>query len=515
MRFLDETRSFTELSQFDLDAETIKKLPMKFCLQNHVAVLDDSGDTNQPATVGMLHPDNSELVNKVSEKLESPVKPVQLNSFEIRHALSTGYDVVLGELEDVPELKLSHDREIRFEEDLSPSQLLRDLLSEAVRVGASDVHIENYRNDVDLRFRVDGVLRQVTTPLSVENVDRVISKLKVMTEMDITDKRHAKDGRFTAAYRNEEDRTRMIDIRLNVIPGTHGEEAVMRILDREQFIFDTDHLGFTDLQEEMFQDLIDHPSGMILTVGPTASGKTTTLYTAIDELADAENKILSVEDPIEYQFDKVNQKQVSNDMSFADYTRAFLRQNPDAMMVGEIRDEETAEIAVRAANTGHLVLSTLHTGSAVMSISRLRSLGADDDYLAEVLLGMISQRLVRTICSECKTEVDPDPLTVKRFYPEEPDHTFYDGEGCEACDGTGYDGRTGIFELLVVDEELRQLIAEGTSTETIRQHVEDMGFEPLHVHALEKVEQGLVSLSEVARIISPPVELREIVKETV
>lgn len=506
-----ETRSFTELSQYDLKAETIKQLPMKFCLKNYVVVLDGSGGENDPATVGMLHPDNEKIVKKVSDELGSPVKPVQLNAFEIRRALSKGYDVVLQEMEEVPELKLSAEREIRFEENLSPTQILRDMLSQAVREGTSDVHIERYRNDVDLRFRVDGVLRQVTTPLSVENIQRVVSKLKVMTDMDITDKRHAKDGRFTASYREEEE-TRLIDFRLNVVPGTHGEEAVLRILDREQFVFDMAHLGFSDIQEEMYEDLIDHPSGMVLTVGPTASGKTTTLYTAVVELAHEQNKILSVEDPIEYQFDKVNQKQVSDEMSFADYTRAFLRQNPDAMLVGEIRDEETAEIAVRAANTGHLVLSTLHTGNAVMSISRLRSLGVDDDYLAEVMLGVISQRLVRTICSNCKVEVTPDPLTVKRFYPDEPNHTFYHGEGCEECNETGYQGREGVFEILVVDEELQGLIAEGTSTEAIRQHVEERGFEPLHVHALKKVEDGVTSLSEVARVISPPVELREIVK---
>lgn len=503
-----------DTAPYNVESDTVRQLPLEFCRENHVVVLDQGESGSGTFRVGMLHPEDEGLVEEVSEELDAPVNPVQLNPYEIRRALSVGYDDVSPDVSETPELELSTDRDIEFSENLTPGDILRDVLSVAVSEGASDVHIENYRHEVDLRFRVDGVLHPVDAPVTSGNVDRVISKLKVMCQLDITDDRHAQDGRFTGSFRNSDGTTRLIDFRVSVVPGTFGEEVVIRILDRERFIFDMSHLGFTDDQQGVYEDLINHPGGMVLTVGPTASGKTTTLYTAILELSHEQKKILTVEDPIEYQFDRVNQKQVDSEMGFADYTRAFLRQNPDVMLIGEIRDQDTAEIAVRAANTGHLVLSTLHTGNAVMAISRLRSLDVNDDYLAEVLLGVISQRLVRTICPNCKTQVDPDPSTVRRFYSREPDHTFYDGEGCSECQGTGYQGREGVFEVLVVDEELQNLISEGTSTEKIRQYLEEAGFEPLYEHALRKVEDGITSLSEVARVISPPVERRELIRRS-
>ncbi|MFB6357040.1 MAG: GspE/PulE family protein [bacterium] len=500
---------FHELPQYDLQEDDIKMLPYDYCVKNYVVVLDsyDPANDDNPV-IGMLHPEDEQLVEEIEEKLGYEIETVQLNGFEIRKALGIGYETEELSHEDIPSLVVSHQREISFGLDQSPTEMLMDLLSEAIKMGASDVHIECYPEDVDLRFRIDGVLRQITTPLSVENVHRVISKLKVMCELDITETRRDQDGRFSVSYIPKTGKEREVDVRLSVVPGPNGEDAVMRILDREQYILDLNKVGFQDTQLNQYRNLIHNPGGMILVVGTTGSGKTTTLYASVSELFDDEKKILTAEDPIEYEFQKVNQKQVNDSMGFADYTRAFLRQDPDIILIGEIRDETTAEISVRAANTGHLVLSTLHTGNAIMSISRLRSLKVDDDYLADVLLGVVSQRLVRKICENCKTQTDPEPKLIEDFYQKPPTQDFWTGEGCEECGETGYNGRTGIFEVLTIDEQLQDRIATGVPTEVIRKKVKDRGFKPLHKHALEKVRSGITSLEEVARVVMPPVRLK-------
>jgi len=280
--------------------------------------------------------------------------------------------------------------------------------------------------------------------------------------------------------------------------------VVMRILDRAQLILELERLGFRDNQLRAYSEMIHSPGGMVLAVGTSGSGKTTTLYAAINRINHEKIKILTAEEPIEFNFKKVNQKQVNNHMSFADYSRAFLRQDPDVIMIGEIRDPETATISVRAANTGHLVMSTLHTGNAVMAISRMRSLGVDDDYMADVLLGIVSQRLVRTICDDCKKEVEPSEKLIQKFYDSRPNHRFYRGDGCEQCDDTGYMGRTGVFEVLEATDDLQEMITKGVPTGMIRRELLNGDFQPLYTHALEKVEEGITSLEDVARVIMPP-----------
>src|SRR6185295_2323509 len=351
---------FTELPQFEIDGRSVRLLEYDYCVRSEVVVLgrvDPRG--KEPVTVGMLNPARRSQVAEVEAALCRKVRPVRLNGWEIRRALDEGYGT--GEAErDRAELLLGPVRDFSFEHDEDVPRLLDEILGRAVQLGASDVHIETYENDVDVRFRVDGVLRQVATPLSMANIQAAVTRLKVVSGLDIAERRRAQDGRVRALYGDGNGgHGRVVDFRLSVVPGPFGEDAVLRILDSAAPL-PLDKLGLGEALG-LFERLIANPEGMILVTGPTGSGKTTTLYAAIHRINTPANKILTVEDPIEYHFAKTNQKQISSQMGFADYARAFMRQNPDIILIGEIRDEDTASAAVRAAQTGHLVLSTLHT----------------------------------------------------------------------------------------------------------------------------------------------------------
>ena len=281
----------------------------------------------------------------------------------------------------------------------------------AIRRRATDVHLETYHRDVDLRLRIDGVLVQVTTALAPDNIVRVISRLKVLCELDLAERRRAQDGRLGVLFEG-----RRIDVRVSILPGLYGQDVALRLLDPERFILDLGRLEMAPAIGERWGRLIRYPHGLLLATGPTGAGKTTTLYATVGELRGDPRKILTVEDPVEYEFPKVNQKSVTAQMGFADHLRAFLRSNPDIMLVGEIRDVETAEVAIRAATTGHLILSTLHTRDAISAVARLRALGVSDDYLSDVLVGILAQRLVRRLCAECRLQAPAAEGLVARYF---------------------------------------------------------------------------------------------------
>jgi type II secretory ATPase GspE/PulE/Tfp pilus assembly ATPase PilB-like protein len=335
----------------------------------------------------------------------------------------------------------------------------------------------------------------------------VIARLKVLADLDIAERRRAQDGRIQALY---EDRQgggkgeRVVDFRLSVAPGPFGEDAVMRILEGSSALLDLERLGLDEQSFTTFSRMIENPEGLILVSGPTGSGKTTTLYAALARISRPDIKVLTAEDPIEYHFPKINQKQVSAQMSFADYARTFMRQNPDVILIGEIRDEETASAAIRAAQTGHLVLSTLHTNDAVRTISRLQTLGVDAGLISGSLLGAISQRLVRRLCTHCRYEAAPDPLQAERLHlPASPgsDTAFFKSRGCEACGGDGYKGRLGLYELFVLDGELADLVAREAPIHQIRAAAVERGMRTLLDDALAKARAGLTSLDEILRTI--------------
>ncbi len=506
-----DQEAFHELSQYDVRSELVRRLPVGYCVEKMVVVLDEEVDDGKGwYVVGMLNPDKEELVRDVEERLDRPVKPVRINAYEIRRAIEDGFQLEPSRAEEMPSMDISHEDTIELDMGQSGRKMVKDLLSDAIQAEASDVHLETYRNDVDLRFRINGVLRQVNTPLARANINKVINVLKVLSELDLVERRHAQDGRFRVRFTPEDGPPRHVGIRLSIGPGPFAEEATIQILDQEQFILDLEELGFPEPTLDAYRQVVSTPSGMVLLAGPTGSGKTTTLYSTIREIMDYEMKILTVEDPIEYEFEKINQKQVSKQMGFADYTRAFLRQDPDIILVGEIRDVETARVSIRAATTGHLVFSTIHTSNPLSAISRLRTLEVDDDYISDVLLGVLSQRLVRLNCENCVKEVAPDPTLVNLFYEEEPKHPFHRGTGCDACNGTGYRGRTGVFEFLIIDDPLRKMIAAGTPIEEMKKHAIREGFTPLYRHAHRRIERGETSLEEVARVVKPPMDVRAV-----
>ncbi len=495
---------FTELAHFEIDSRSVRLLEYDYCVQKEVVVLGRvDPKAKEPVAVGMLNPARRSLVAEVESALRRRVRPVRLNAWEIRQALDEGYGEAEAE-RDRAELLLGPVQDFSFERDGDVPRLLDEILGRAVQLGASDVHIETYDGDVDVRFRVDGVLRQVATPLSMANIQAVMTRLKVLSGLDIAERRRAQDGRVRALYQEAGgERGREVDFRLSVVPGPFGEDAVLRILDSAAPL-PLDKLGLGEAALALFERLIANPEGMILVTGPTGSGKTTTLYAAIHRINTPANKILTVEDPIEYHFPKTNQKQVSSQMGFADYARAFMRQNPDVILIGEIRDEPTASAAVRAAQTGHLVLSTLHTNDAVSTISRLRTLGIDPGLIAACLLGSVSQRLVRRLCPVCRVEAPADDREARRLGLSPSDGPFFRPQprpGCEVCAGAGYKGRLGIYELFVLDNEMADLIADGTPIHRIRDAALEKGMHSLFDNALDKARAGITSLAEILRAV--------------
>ena len=488
---------FVELTQFTVDPRAVRLLDHDFCRARHAVVLAVPEDAAEPVTVGLLDPGRRALVREIERALGRRVAPVRLNAWEIERALDEGFHAATFESEGL-RLALRPVHDFSFERNPDVSLLLDEILGRAVGAGASDVHLETYEADVDVRLRIDGVLEQVATPLARGNVQGAITRLKVLAGLDIAERRRAQDGRIAAVFR-EDGRQREVDFRLSIVPGPFGEDAVLRILDSETPLMGLSRLGLGGAAYTTFERLISNPEGLVLLTGPTGSGKTTTLYASIQHISRPDNKVITVEDPIEYHFPKTNQKQVSGAMGFADYARAFLRQNPDIILIGEIRDEETASAAIRAAQTGHLVLSTLHTNDAVRTISRLRTLGVDPSLIASCLLGAASQRLLRRLCPECKEPAAPKPEEAERLRLGAGDEAFFRARGCAACSGRGFRGRVGIYELFVMDGELADLVADDVAVHRLREAALKKGMETLVEHALHKAREGITSLAEILR----------------
>ncbi|CAM3723804.1 type II secretion system ATPase GspE [Vibrio aquimaris] len=394
--------------------------------------------------------------------------------------------------EDLPQ-----DEDLLESDDDAPIiKLINAMLGEAIKEGASDIHIETFEKALSIRFRIDGVLRDVLSP-SRKLAPLLVSRVKVMAKLDIAEKRIPQDGRISLRIGG-----RAVDVRVSTMPSSHGERVVMRLLDKNATRLDLHSLGMTPENHANFRTMIERPHGIILVTGPTGSGKSTTLYAGLQELNSNERNILTVEDPIEFDIDGIGQTQVNPkvDMTFARGLRAILRQDPDVVMVGEIRDLETAQIAVQASLTGHLVMSTLHTNTAVGAITRLRDMGIEPFLISSSLLGVLAQRLVRTLCSECKEPYQADKETKKLFELNEQDElTLFKPKGCEHCNNKGYRGRTGIHELLVVDEQVQESIhseaGEQAIEKVIRQYTPS-----IRQDGLSKVRNGITSLEEVMRV---------------
>ncbi|MBQ6815536.1 MAG: type II/IV secretion system protein [Lachnospiraceae bacterium] len=374
--------------------------------------------------------------------------------------------------------------------------LVKNLIEQAARQRASDIHIEPFENFVRVRYRVDGVLREIIT-YDKALFPAIIARLKIISGMDISEKRKPQDGRITIDVDHRE-----YDIRVSNLPTVYGEKVVMRLASKEGFKKQKSELGMRPEDLEKFDNILKNPNGIILVTGPTGSGKSTTLYTALSELSTEEVNVITVEDPVEANVDGVNQVQVNNkaDMTFASALRSILRQDPDVIMIGEIRDGETAEIAVRASITGHLVVSTLHTNSTAATVGRLIDMGVEPYLLGDSLVGIIAQRLVRRLC-ECKREKKAT-VDEKRILgiPDDKEQKVYVPCGCQLCNGTGYRGRIGIYEIMTINQKIRNLIAQSATADKIKAQAEEDGMSSLRASAAKYVCEGITSMAELLKV---------------
>jgi general secretion pathway protein E len=394
---------------------------------------------------------------------------------------------------------------LESEDDAPIIKLINAMLSEAIKEGASDIHIETFEKELVVRFRIDGVLREIIRP-NRKLSSLLVSRIKVMAQLDIAEKRVPQDGRISLLIAG-----RAVDVRVSTMPSNHGERVVLRLLDKNNARLNLEQLGMTSANREVFSELIKKPHGIILVTGPTGSGKSTTLYAGLMQINSRDRNILTVEDPIEYNIEGIGQTQVNPkvQMTFARGLRAILRQDPDVVMVGEIRDVETAQIAVQASLTGHLVLSTLHTNTASGAITRLEDMGIEPFLLSSSLLAVLSQRLVRTLCEECKTEYKPSDDEKAFFEGREFSGVLsadkgkikrlYRAVGCDKCNHTGYRGRTGIHEVLLVDEKVRELVHNGHGEQAIEKYARKQA-PSIRQDGLFKVAAGITTLEEVLRV---------------
>jgi general secretion pathway protein E len=436
-----------------------------------------------------------------------PLEAVNENEFSeaLNSAFQTDSDEAmqmvegLGETMDLSSLadSVPETEDLMEQVDDAPIiRLINAILTEAVREGASDIHIETFEKRLSIRFRVDGVLREVVQPKRAL-APLLVSRIKVMARLDIAEKRLPQDGRISLRVAGRE-----VDLRVSTIPSNHGERVVLRLLDKQAGRLDLAHLGLRTSDFNLMKDLISRPHGIILVTGPTGSGKTTSLYAALQSLNSHVRNIMTVEDPIEYSLPGIGQTQVNSkvDMTFARGLRAILRQDPDVVMIGEIRDLETAEIAVQASLTGHLVLSTLHTNSAVGAVTRMQDMGIEPFLLASSLIGLVSQRLVRTLCPDCKIEHQPDESEKELLgLPPEDSSVVYQANGCPSCKNTGFRGRVGVYEMFKVDDGMRQLIHKQAGDIELEKYAREDSHSILD-DGLSKVLEGVTTIEEVLRV---------------
>jgi type IV pilus assembly protein PilB len=433
---------------------------------------------------------------KSSERLTEGDLAVTLETFDFQAHDAEEFEVV--ETNDEIDLATL----ARASEDAPVVRLVNVLMVDSLRRGASDIHVEPYEKDFRIRFRIDGVLYDVMHP-PMKMRDPLISRLKIMAKLDISEKRLPQDGRIKIKVKID-DRSRELDFRVSTLPTLFGEKVVLRLLDKDKLMLDMTKLGFEPESLDKFQRAIANPYGMVLVTGPTGSGKTNTLYSALQTLNTPETNIMTAEDPVEFNLEGINQVQMKEQigLNFAAALRSFLRQDPNIVLVGEIRDFETAEIAIKASLTGHLVLSTLHTNDAPSTVSRLVNMGIEPFLVATSVNLIQAQRLIRRICKDCKeeTHVPVDGLVEIGFSPEEaPSVKLYKGRGCETCLNTGYKGRVGLYETMEVTDELRELIIIGASAIELRRKAIELGMITLRGSGLCKLREGITTVEEVVK----------------
>lgn len=508
LQFVYETE-YVDLSNYVIDPEVISLIPEKVALQFKLIPLSKS---DNELIIAMANPLDVYAIDFVRghtkiKKIKSLLAPEE----DVLNTINSYYE--LGEYDDIIE-RLG--TEVVFKEDEEEEdskkleaisreapiiQLVNMLIVQGVKDRASDIHIEPNEKGLLIRFRIDGMLHDVRAlPNTIKSA--VVSRIKILAKMDIAERRLPQDGRFQVKFG-----TREVDLRVSTIPTVLGEKVVLRLLDKSKGLIKLEQLGFISEQLEEFKSIITKSYGIILLTGPTGSGKTTTLYAALNEVNSKDKNIITVEDPVEYKLTRVNQIQIKPkiNLTFANTLRSILRQDPDVIMVGEIRDVDTAQIAVQAALTGHLVFSTLHTNDAASALTRLIDMDVETFLISSSVIGVIAQRLVRVICEKCKEEYTPGKdvlsgLDLKVNSKGNSSVKLFRGTGCPFCKNTGYYGRTSLYELIVLDEEIRALIISKTPSNIIKDAAIKKGMKTLKDSGLEKVMQGITTIEEVLRV---------------
>jgi len=504
---------YTNIENVDIAPEVLKKVPAQMALTYRIVPLEYNEQANE-LTVVLDSPENFRATDDLSTLMGFKVKAKMTDGESLEAALTKYYqaredediDELIGEIQgdsflaefegrnqsiDLDELK-------ELSESNPVKKLLNLVLLQAIRDKASDIHFEPFENEYKMRYRIDGVLYEMVPPPKYIAA-ALSSRIKVMANLDIAERRLPQDGRISLTVQGNP-----VDLRVSVLPTMFGESVVLRVLDRSQVSFDLAKLGLRPADHEIVRRLIRKPNGIIIVTGPTGCGKTTTLYSALNELNDVGTKIITTEDPVEYDIDGLIQVQIRSDigLTFARCLRSILRQDPDIILVGEIRDLETAQIAAQASLTGHVVFTTLHTNDAPSSVARLLDLGVEPFLLTATVEGIIAQRLVRKICRKCKTPFEPteSQLMELQLTPDEvKGKQFYYGRGCDECNGTGYRGRTGIFEIMVFNDEIRDLIMNQASTGLLRAAAQRNGMTLLRDNGLSAIYDGTTTIDEVVK----------------
>jgi len=504
--------SLVDPSGMNIAAEVLRLIPNTLVQRHHLLPISLSGSS---LTVAMSDPSNIVALNEVKFLTGYDVKVAVACVSAITAAIEkhyeegTTYDEVLTQLEgeDVELVEGEEELDLkeleRATEDAPVVRLVNAILTNAIKRRASDVHLEPFERLFRVRFRVDGVLEEIMRPpMKLKNA--ITSRVKVMASLDIAERRLPQDGRIKLKL----GRGQEMDFRVSVLPTMFGEKIVLRLLDKSNLQLDMTKLGFEESALRDFKDAIHKPYGMVLVTGPTGSGKTTTLYSALSELNKIAHNISSAEDPVEFNLLGVNQVQIHEEIgyNFASALRAFLRQDPDIIMVGEVRDFETAEISIKAALTGHLVLSTLHTNDAPSTINRLLNMGVEPFLVASSVNLILAQRLARVVCANCREPVELPPQALLDIgFPKEDIGTFtcFQGAGCPQCNGTGYRGRIALYEVMPMSEELRELVLNGASATDIKRAAISLGMKSLRQSGLEKLKEGVTTVGEVVRVTMP------------
>lgn len=489
-----------DMSDYDLGPQLSQYIPENIARHYGVVPLVKDGDILK---VAMAEPNDIIAIDDMEMVSNLKIRPYISSRKEIKRAQGLIYTLMEHDHDDLIEgLAEYQDEEPALDEikkmveDAPIVRLTNIIITQAIQMSASDIHIEPHAKEVKVRYRIDGVLRENMIAPKYSQA-ALISRLKIMADLDITKRKVPQDGRIKLNYNGLE-----VDMRVSTLPTIYGESVVIRILNKEESLLDINKLGLSEDNLSKFKNIIYNPFGIILVTGPTGSGKSTTLFAVLNELNSPEKKLITIEDPVEYQMKGVNQVQVNSKqgLTFGGALRSILRQDPDIVMVGEIRDEETAQIAVRAALTGHLVLSTLHTNDSVSTITRLLDMGIPSYLLAATLRGVVAQRLVRRLCDNCKEVYTPSIEERAILGPDGYQKVYYPGQ-CNRCTSTGYKGRLAVHEVLLIDSEIEKMIAENESEQDIKNKAIEKGMKTLKQDAGIKVIEGLTSFSEMARIV--------------